>query len=258
VRSYALCADGSLSAAAVVTPPRAAAAALAASLSALVDVAPAPGALAPPPLCASHDTWVYLTAQAGFAGLRADERMLAALLAAAPPGGQLRLATPYCNLTPALERALGGAAAARVTLLTAAPEAHGFAGAAGAAALVPDAYGVMVRSHAAHVQSASHLRCCTYLALLTPARAHRAAHPRIGHARRSSGCWRACRRVAAAAACRFWSTAAPRGSFTQRACGCCRRHVRAYRSRRRWPPWWAAATTARAPRGATWRRSWRS
>jgi hypothetical protein len=157
VCSYALCADGSLSASDVVTPPRAAAAALATALSALVDppASDAPTTQMPPTppslsSSSSYDTWVYLTAQAGFAGLRSDERMLSALLGAAPPGGQLRLSTPYCNLTAATERALGAASVARVTLLTAAPEAHGFAGAAGAAALVPDAYGVMVRAPKVH------------------------------------------------------------------------------------------------------------
>ncbi len=124
----------------MVAPPRAAAAALAAALGSLLE--PRSGA-APAAPDASHDTWVYLTAQAGFAGLRQDERALLALLAAAPPGGAARLATPYCNLPAATERALAAAPAAALTLLTAAPEAHGFAGASGAAALVPAAYGVV-------------------------------------------------------------------------------------------------------------------
>ena len=140
-RRYALNADASFSAAAVVTPPRAAAAALAGALGALVE----PPATSASPSLATHDTLVHLTAQAGFASLRHDERVLAALLAAAPPGGVAALSTPYCNVWPPTERALGAAASATVQLLTAAPEAHGFAGATGVASFVPDTYGVMVR-----------------------------------------------------------------------------------------------------------------
>jgi CDP-diacylglycerol--glycerol-3-phosphate 3-phosphatidyltransferase len=140
---YALCADGSLGAAGVVAPPRAAAAALAASLSSLLEPARATAAVpVETPSLDSYDTLVYLTAQAGFAGVRQDERALHALLAAAPAGGDAALSTPYCALLPPAERALAATPAARLRLLTAAPEAHGFAGAAGAAALVPAAYAV--------------------------------------------------------------------------------------------------------------------
>ena len=86
---------------------------------------------------------MHLTAQAGFAGLRHDERVFEALLAASPAGSAAALATPYCNLPPAAERALAATAAAPLAVLTAAPEAHGFAGARGVASFVPAAYGVM-------------------------------------------------------------------------------------------------------------------
>ena len=75
--------------------------------------------------------------------MRHDERVFEALLGATPPGSVAALATPYCNLPSAAERALGATAAQPLQLLTAAPEAHGFAGARGVASVVPAAYGVM-------------------------------------------------------------------------------------------------------------------
>jgi len=138
-QSYALRPDGTLDGAAVASRPRAACAALAAALGAAV----APDEASQAAHDDNNDTWVHMTAQAGFAGLRHDERVFEALLAAAPPGSSAALATPYCNLPPAAERALAATAASPLQLLTAAPEAHGFAGAKGVASFVPAAYGVM-------------------------------------------------------------------------------------------------------------------
>lgn len=135
LRRYALWADGTLDGAAVSSRPRTACAALASALGACV----APGQTGD----ADADTWVHLTAQAGFAGLRHDERVFEAMLGAVPAGSAAALATPYCNLPAAAERALGATAAHPLQLLTAAPEAHGFAGARGVASVVPAAYGVM-------------------------------------------------------------------------------------------------------------------
>ena len=139
---YTLRPDGTLDGAAVASRPRTARAALASALGAAV--APLPDANdAACADSANADTWVHLTAQAGFAGLRHDERVFEALLAATSPGSAAALATPYCNLPPAAERALAATAATPLAVLTAAPEAHGFAGARGVASFVPAAYGVM-------------------------------------------------------------------------------------------------------------------
>eukprot|EP00887_Chlorella_sp_A99_P003236 scaffold9.g3236.t1 len=79
------------------------------------------------PQCAAADTWILPVVQAGFAGLRQEERCTLALLelAAAQPGSLLQ------------------ARGMHVDLLTSSPEANGFFGSKGVSGLIPLAYSTL-------------------------------------------------------------------------------------------------------------------
>jgi len=131
----------------------------AASLAASMSQAVAPRL----PLPASWDTLAFVGAQLGAGGLHLDERIFSFLLTSpALAGGCARVATPYCAPSPATEAALCKTPAEKLTLLTAAPAAHGFAGATGPAALVPEAYSVLQARLAARLSAARPLEVLEY------------------------------------------------------------------------------------------------
>jgi CDP-diacylglycerol--glycerol-3-phosphate 3-phosphatidyltransferase len=111
---------------------------LASALSSVLQPAPTRSHAA----AADADSLAFLTVQAGYCGLRHDEHVTAALLTTtASLGGVLNLSTPYLNPPHTTERLL--AMQPRLSMLTASPQCHGWAGASGAASYVPAAYAVM-------------------------------------------------------------------------------------------------------------------
>ena len=99
----------------------------------------------PPPATAAAaepDTLAYLCMQAGWAGVRQEEALVSSLAAcAAALKATLCVSTPYLNLPARLERQL--AAVSDLRILSASPACHGWAGAKGAASMVPAAYAVL-------------------------------------------------------------------------------------------------------------------
>lgn len=150
--AHQLLPDGSLQ---PLQPGRRQAAALAASLGQAVSPRG--------PLPASWDTLAFVSAQMGAGGLHLDEHVFATLLSSpALSGGCAHVATPYCAPSPATEAALRASPAAKLSLLTAAPASHGFAGAKGPAALVPEAYSVLQARLAARLGAARPLEVLEY------------------------------------------------------------------------------------------------
>lgn len=88
------------------------------------------------------DTWVTLATQLGRLGVSQDDAVLDRFVRLAPEGAHLRLASAYLNPPPPLLQALSHSRA-KLTLLTAAEGSHGWSGARGAAALVPQVYSVL-------------------------------------------------------------------------------------------------------------------
>lgn len=126
---------------------------------------------------AEGDTLAFLCSQAGWAGVRGEEAVTGALAASA---GALALSTPYLNLPVRLERQLSSTAAP-LTLLSASPACHAWAGASGSAALVAPAYAVLAHRS---------------LRRLTAARARRGLPPpallewrRVGEEYHAKGMW---------------------------------------------------------------------
>lgn len=89
------------------------------------------------------DTWVFPLLQMAQLGLRHDSRVTARLLAAAPAGGRLALATGYFNPPAEYADALLRRCRADCALLAAHPSASGFAGASGPAGAIPAAYSAL-------------------------------------------------------------------------------------------------------------------
>jgi phosphatidylserine/phosphatidylglycerophosphate/cardiolipin synthase-like enzyme len=100
------------------------------------------------PAAARADTWVYPTFNCAPFGIQTDLDATLALLAAAPPAGQVRLATAYLNPSPTLGAALARACpVGHVDILTAHPDSHGFRGARGVAGrLLPGIYDRLARA----------------------------------------------------------------------------------------------------------------
>ncbi|GAB4822465.1 hypothetical protein N2152v2_009511 [Parachlorella kessleri] len=102
-----------------------------------------------PPGAPAADTWVMPLVQAGFAGLRQDERCTLGMLSwaaqhrAASTEGLLQVSTPYLNLARPYEWLLGQSRALSLELLTSSPEANGFFGSKGMSGYIPQAYSLL-------------------------------------------------------------------------------------------------------------------
>ena len=114
--------------------------ALADTLQASMEALPPP----PPVDSLSDSAVVFPTLQLASVGVRADEAVTHALLSQGFPSLPLHVSTGYFNLTPSYQKALL-ARPGPATVLTAAPVANGFTGAAGPAGAIPQAYTEFLR-----------------------------------------------------------------------------------------------------------------
>lgn len=99
------------------------------------------------------DTWVFPLVQMGEFGIRQDEQVTKRLLATAPQGSFIRLATGYFNLTDEYVKTLLTDCKAYISLLMAHPNANGFLGAAGPAGGIPHAYSLIARKFWQNVEN---------------------------------------------------------------------------------------------------------
>lgn len=91
------------------------------------------------------DTWIFPLIQMGEINVTQDETVTRTLIASAPKGSYIQLATGYFNLTDQYARTLLKDCKANISLLMAHPNANGFLGASGPAGGIPHAYSFIAR-----------------------------------------------------------------------------------------------------------------
>eukprot|EP00656_Telonema_subtile_P008520 TRINITY_DN13974_c0_g1_i1.p1 TRINITY_DN13974_c0_g1~~TRINITY_DN13974_c0_g1_i1.p1 ORF type:complete len:518 (-),score=144.66 TRINITY_DN13974_c0_g1_i1:37-1590(-) len=107
------------------------------------------------------DTWLLPTVQFGPAGVTQDQAATAVMLAPRTRGLRLWMSSGYFNLCAELATRLltpGGV----VHILTAAPRANSFFGAAGAAGLITRAYSLLQEKFVLQAAGAPHVSMCEY------------------------------------------------------------------------------------------------
>lgn len=159
--SYRLAADGSLRwpSAPDLRPDRDRGERFRASLAGAVQALLAERYAAPETLAQQLSSTAAISplVQMGPVGVRHDEDATTALLAQAPASALLRLTSGYFNFTP-LYTQLILRGAATFDILTAAPEANGFHGAAGLSGAICDAYTLLLRQFVDRVHAAQQQR----------------------------------------------------------------------------------------------------
>ncbi|KAJ0177292.1 hypothetical protein K1T71_007301 [Dendrolimus kikuchii] len=93
----------------------------------------------------SYDTWIFPLIQMGEFNITQDETVTRTLLASAPKGSYIQLATGYFNLTDQYAGTLLKDCKANISLLMAHPNANGFLGASGPAGGIPHAYSLIAQ-----------------------------------------------------------------------------------------------------------------
>lgn len=89
------------------------------------------------------DTWIFPTFQMGQLGIEQDSYITDRLLAEAPEGAKLKIATGYFNLTSQYMNTLIQNTSAECEIIMAHPKANGFLGAKGPAGGIPYAYSLI-------------------------------------------------------------------------------------------------------------------
>ncbi|KAJ8923167.1 hypothetical protein NQ315_001721 [Exocentrus adspersus] len=92
-----------------------------------------------------YDTWIFPMVQMGQLGIEQDSQITARLLAEAPRGSRLEIATGYFNLTSRYMNTLIQKSQAQCDILMAHPKANGFLGAKGPAGGIPWAYSLIAQ-----------------------------------------------------------------------------------------------------------------
>ncbi|KAJ8942806.1 hypothetical protein NQ314_009943 [Rhamnusium bicolor] len=91
------------------------------------------------------DTWIFPMVQMGQLGIEHDAQITDKILAEAPPGSKLEIATGYFNLTAQYMDTLIQRSQAQCDILMAHPKANGFLGAKGPAGGIPWAYSLIAQ-----------------------------------------------------------------------------------------------------------------
>ncbi|XP_068631863.1 CDP-diacylglycerol--glycerol-3-phosphate 3-phosphatidyltransferase, mitochondrial [Battus philenor] len=104
------------------------------------------------------DTWVFPLVQMGEFDITQDEYATSKILASAPKGSYIHLATGYFNLTENYSNTLLKTCKANISLLMAHPNANGFMGAAGPAGGIPYAYSLIAKKFWEKVMNSNQTR----------------------------------------------------------------------------------------------------
>ncbi|XP_056639621.1 CDP-diacylglycerol--glycerol-3-phosphate 3-phosphatidyltransferase, mitochondrial [Diorhabda sublineata] len=94
----------------------------------------------------SKDTWIYPMVQMGQLDINHDALITNKILADAPPGSKLKIATGYFNLTKDYMNTIIDKCEADCDILMAHPKANGFLGAKGLAGGIPYAYSYIAKN----------------------------------------------------------------------------------------------------------------